>query len=332
VVQVSEAYWGLVASTERLGLAQRSLQIASDELEQTRERVQEGFAGSGDVLQVERAVGGARQALVVSEARVKGAESRLARLLGRDLRGRQALTAGDRPVFPDVSADLETSLQRARGANVDWLLAKVALVEAADQRRLSRNDALPDLGLTGSMGWSGLGSDAEEARDEVLGASNRSWAVGADLSVALLARQARGTRAQARLRFAQAELALAAAEQDLLLTVEEAVRSVERDRSRVELAELTVAAAGAALDADRELLREGRGSTRDVVRSLEAMDGSQASLLQARIDLQASILRLSRVEGLLLTVADIRPAGLDPAPSSAPAAPPPAPATSPVAP
>ena len=300
VVNVSEAYWGLLAAIQRAELARRSKDIAERELTDTLERQEEGFAGSGDVLQVERAVGSARQRVVVAEAEVSASQARLARLMGRRLVDMPRFQPVDVPELSDTGVDLSASLERALQANVYWLQARIATEDAEDALRMARNEALPDLDLSGSVGFSGLAANGVDARAEVLGGDNRAWALGADLSVDLPARAARASRSQARLSRDQALLGLRGAEEDLVLVVQDAVRQVTRDESRVALAEQTVDAARKALEADQELLREGRGSTRNVIISLESLDEAQAGLLQARIDLQASLLRLARVEGRLL--------------------------------
>lgn len=306
VVDVSGAYWGLRGALQRQELARRSQELAEEELAQTLERQAEGFAGSGDVLQVERVVGSARQRVVVADAAVEEAQDRLARLLGRPLLEDPRFRPTDEPAADIAAADPDAALARARGGNVAWLQARLDAEAAEDALRMARNEALPELDLSGSVGWSGLAADSEDARAEVFGGENRSWALGADLSVDLPAREARAGRSQARLERDQALLALQAAEEDLVMSVQDAVRDVVRDESRVGLAEQTVEAARKALDADRELLREGRGSTRDVVISLESLDEAQVGLLEARIDLEASLLRLARVEGRLLQVVGVQ--------------------------
>jgi outer membrane protein TolC len=82
--------------------------------------------------------------------------------------------------------------------------------------------------------------------------------------------------------------------------VAQAVDAVVRDRARVDLATATLAAAEAGLAADQELYREGRGSTRDVVRSLEVLEEAQVGRLAAEIDLQAAWLALARLRGRVL--------------------------------
>lgn len=298
--EVSAAYWGLVAAREQLVLARRSQEIGEQELADTKGRFAEGFVGSGPVLQVERAVGVARQAVVVAEAEQAGSEAQLAAVMGRPLVGRSAIEPVDRPVVPQVDPVLEQALVSARQGNADWLRAGLSREQAADTARQSRQGALPDLGLSGSLGWSGLDGDPSEARRGVTEGSYRAWAIGADLSLPLLGRASVAALRETRAVDRQAELDLEMAEQSLILAVEEAVRAVVRDRSREDLAGQTLEAARAVLAAEQELLAEGRGATRDVILALEDLDSAQVGRLQAEIDLQASLLELARVEGRLL--------------------------------
>jgi outer membrane protein TolC len=128
----------------------------------------------------------------------------------------------------------------------------------------------------------------------------RAWALGARLTVPLAWSGARGELEQARLGLAHVELDADGAEQDLVAQVQAALDAVGRDRARVGLAEATRLAAQMGLAADQELYREGRGATRDVVRSLEALEEAQVAGLAAQIDLQASLLDLARLRGRVL--------------------------------
>jgi len=301
VLDVSDAYWGLVAAEESYALAKRSREVAEEQLDETMERLDEGFAGSGDVLQVERAVGVARQSEVIAEAEVDASEDRLARLIGVPLIGREDIAPSDRPAVPPLAPDSQVSLELARANNASWQRANLAAEQARLDFRQARNSALPDLGVTGTVGRAGGPDAPDTSRTQLLSGDYPSWGLGADLSIPLPARDPRAAWQRARLSKEQAELDLLAAEQDLVLEVEAAVRAVNRDRSRLELADQTLDAAREALAADQELLDEGKGSTRNVVLSLESLAEAQVSRLAAEIDLQSSLLVLQRVEGRLLS-------------------------------
>lgn len=307
VVDVAGAYWTLVAARETVQLARRSLDISMDQLADTRERRAEGFAALGDVLQVERAVGVARQALVVAEAELQASEEDLRRLLGMPLASPGELIPVDRPRVPELVLEADHVLARAREANAAWRWQQLELQATEDAWRVTRNSALPSVDVSGGVGWSGLAAGSAAARGQVLSFSYPAWSLSVDVSVPVGGRAGRRQVERAWLEVQQVRLATEAAAQDLELDVRAAIRDLERDRARVELAHRTVEAAEAALAADQELLRDGRGSTRDVVRSLESLDAALAARLEAEIDFQQSLFEVYRVEGVLLDTLGIAP-------------------------
>jgi len=301
VLATATAYWSVVGARETLTIAQRSLAIAEQQLAETRERRAEGFAALGDELQVERAVYTARQAELLAETRAANAESRLLRLMGHDLGRRPPLELGDRPVDPSQPPDLQLSTDIALEYNARWLQHRILVQSAAEQLQLTRNASLPDLDLSGSVGLAGSDTEPRDARTQVFSGHQPAWSLGVTLSMPIPGRTEDLAADQAWLSSLEARLAMQAAEQDLVQSVEIAVRSVKRDMERVQLARRTVEIAQAALEADQELVAEGRGSTRELVRSLESLDAAQVSRLHAEIQLQITVLELMRIEGLLLT-------------------------------
>lgn len=303
VADVANAYWGLVAARENARLARRSVEIAERQLAETRERFGEGFAGTGDVLQVERALGVARQTAVVAETAEIAAERSLARRVGLPQGGPVAIEPVDRPEPAAAEVDPDAAREFAARANTSLLRARLGVEEARATARHARNAALPDLGVAASVGWSAaVGPDAAAgATASLLSGADRAWAVAATLTTPLSPRGPLAEARQGRLALERAELEAEATWEDVQQALDAAVRAVARDRARVELAAATLAAAQAGLDADQELYREGRGSTRDVVRSLESLEEAQVARLEAEIDLQASLLELMRLQGTLLS-------------------------------
>ena len=86
ILDVSAAYWQLVAADQRWTLATQSRAIAEQAVTDMEERFAAGFVGTGDVLQMRRAFGATRQSEVSAEAARQQANNRLCRLLGRDVR------------------------------------------------------------------------------------------------------------------------------------------------------------------------------------------------------------------------------------------------------
>ena len=299
-LQVSDSYWQLLAARENLRLTRRSLGIAEEQHQDTTERLGEGFAATGDLLQVQRLVGVARQAVVVAEAREEAAAQSFNRLLGYPVVIQEPVQLADHPTVPMEDPELVQALLLAQQFNAGILQQGLDLAGVEDATKVARNSALPSLDVGGAVGLFGSSEDAGEALSQVGRRTYPSWSVGLDFSVPIPGRQPLNGLAQQELQLERARLEMEAAMVDLELSTRAAVRDVRRDRKRVELASETVEAARAALDADRELLRDGRGSTRDVVLSLEALDEAQISKLSAEIDLQSSMLSLQQVQGTLL--------------------------------
>jgi len=299
VVDVANAYWELVAARESTRLAERAATIAEQQLADTQERFDEGFAGSGDVLQVERALGVARQSFVVARATEAGAGRVLARRMGLPLEAAPALALTDRPAPPEAAPDAARALAEAREGNAAYALAKLAVEVARREQGAARLAALPNLDLSASVGVS-ADSDPAGALPALTASPEAAWSLGATVSVPLAFAGARAEVEQGAIGLSRAEIEANAAWEDLVGQVAQAVDAVVRDRARVDLATATLAAAEAGLAADQELYREGRGSTRDVVRSLEVLEEAQVGRLAAEIDLQAAWLALARLRGRVL--------------------------------
>lgn len=305
ILDVSTAYWQLVAADQRFTLAVQSRSIAESSVGDMQERYDAGFVGTGDVLQMQRAFGAARQREITAEAARQQANNRLCRLLGRDVRRPPRLVPSDAPVIPETVPEEAEVLAQALVANARFRQATLDLDDARLAVAGARSQALPDLSVNGRVGLSGLANDAASSRRTTLSGDFNDWSVGANLSVPLLGRSTRAGLRQARLDAENARIAREAAEQDLVLRVQDAVRAAQRDRLRVELATETERVAALALTADQELLAEGRGSSRNVAQSLELLQQSGVDLLEARIGLQGSLLELQRVAGTLVGPNDV---------------------------
>jgi len=299
-LDVGDAYWGLVSARQGRELADRAVELAERQLAETEERQSAGFAGSGDVLQVQITVGQARREQVNAITRLEGAEASLARILGIPQREGADLDPVDSPLVSDQKPERDALLDSALAHNAGFLLAGLQHERSVRSAKRARNAALPDLSVDGNAGWSAGDETAGTARANLTGAPSPSWGLGVSVSLPLLMRDTQAQYGVAKLRQDQAELSLKAAEQDLILEVDGAMRKVVSDRANLEVAKQTLEHATLSLEAQRELLSEGRGSTRDVVDALESLRAAEATKLEAEISCQGSLMRAFQVSGTLL--------------------------------
>ncbi len=302
VLSVSDAYWGLVSAREQLAIADRGVQLAQEQLASTQERLAEGFAGSGEVLQVQVSLGQAERTRVDIAASVGSAEDRLARLLGMSVGEGPDLQLTDRPTVPDALPGREQLLEQAMANNAQLELARRVLEQARRDARRGKNGALPDLTFDAGASLSSGGVEPAAVREQLWANPAPSYGVGLSVGLPLIPRQALADHAIAKVGLEQAELAMQAVEQDVALLVADAARDLDRSRAALVNAEATREVAALSLAAQRELLTEGRGATRDVVDALEALRGAEAAELDARIQLQLSVLRAEQAAGLLVSL------------------------------
>jgi outer membrane protein len=300
VIAVSGAYWGLVSAREQQAIAQRGVDLAQAQLAETRERLDAGFAGSGDVLQVQVLVGQAQRSLVNATADMASAEDALARLLGLPLAEAPDLQPTDVPEVPEGLPERAGVLAEAQQRNASLGIARVNLERAERAARRGKNGTLPDLGLNANASWSAGGDDPQVVRSDLFQNPAPSYGMGLTVGLPIVPRQAFATFATSSIAKEQATLAFEAAQQDLEVSVARAVRAMDRDRAGLVAAVQTLEFARLSLEAQQELLGEGRGSTRDVVDSLEALRAAEAAELNAKIALQLSVLQTEQIAGTLV--------------------------------
>lgn len=299
-LEVTVAYWNLLSAREQLIIAVRSHELAEEQLRQTLERQTAGFAGSGDVLQVKVLVGGAQRQELFARANVNSAALRLARLMGRPLAEAEEVELSDRPTVPNTFPTVEQLAARAVAGNAGFLSATIDFERARRAATRARINALPAVNLNASAGFSAGATTATAVRQQLVTSPAGSVGVGVNVALPLIPREAAARLGMATLSLEQAELQLEAAEQDLHIDVVDAVRTIERDVASLTAAAQTLEFALASLDAQKELLAEGRGSTRDVINALESLRSAQASELDARIAVQRSLQASARLTGDLL--------------------------------
>jgi len=297
---VGDAYWGLVSARQGRQLAERAVELAERQLAETEERQVAGFAGSGDVLQVKISVGQALREQVNAITSLEAAEANLARILGIPLTDGHEIDPVDTPMVSTDTPPRNILLESALANNAGFLLSDVQHERSLRDVKRARNAALPNLTVDGSAGLSAGNPIASASRSALIGAPSPSWGVGVSVSLPLLMRDTQAQYGVAKLRKEQAEIARKAAKQDLILEVDDAIRTVISDRANLEVAMQTLEHATLSLEAQRELLSEGRGSTRDVVDALESLRAAEATKLEAEIACQGSLLQAFQVSGTLL--------------------------------
>ncbi len=194
--KAASAYWKWVASGEKLALERRQLALAVERAGGIRRQVEEGALPRMELVDNERVVLERQLAVIEAEQALANAAIGLS-LWFRDDAFEPMLPGAERLPAPAPLPDAppagvpEEDAHRAADARPEVALLDALLAQAETERRLARNQLLPELTVTGQLSQDFGDGDKSKAPLEV--------DVGAVASVALPARKARGELERARL-------------------------------------------------------------------------------------------------------------------------------------
>jgi len=289
----AEAWFGLLASVDGVGIAEDAVAQARRHLERAAKRVELGEAVLNDRLQAEVSLRRLEADLAAARGGLANAREAVRRLTGRYPASRQEVPAP----FPPVSGAREALVAEALAGRLEPRQARHAVAAAEQDVREKRGRFLPSLALTATYGRLG----------EELDALSWQWNAGVALDLPLYeSGQRLSLVREARAGLEQAQAAAEAEARDVERDVLAIANDLEAAAARIESLRTGAAAATEALRLSERRYEVGLAD------SLEVVD-AQVSLTAARTGLAAERYRR---EVLTLRLADAL--GRDPLGAAAP--------------
>jgi outer membrane protein TolC len=301
---VHRAYWDLVAALEQLGVADATLNLGREQLDQNKRRLDAGVGTEVEVLQAETNVAQRIEQRLLALVTVYGADDALKAVLfpGIDKRTWEiqitpatALPEStDWPVPPWESALMVAIEQRPelRVQRMEVDISEVRLVRATSERRVgldlnlsstSRSiDGDPNDAFQSAVGWDFPSNRAELALSAPLG--NRT-AKNAE-------RAARALTRESRLVYDQRESEIAA-------EVRAAIRQIIYSTQAAKAAMSSLDLARRQLAAEEARFREGLSTTFQVLEFQQQLAEALSSERRARVVYVKARVALDKAEGVL---------------------------------
>jgi len=302
--QVSDAYWDLVSAREQLLVADETLALGREQLEQNKRRLAAGVGTEVEVLQAETNIAQRVEQQLLRRVAVKNAEDRLKGLMypgkspqtwERELAPTSALPEQESVPSLDWKAGVAIALQKRSELKQQALeidVTEQGLVRAVSERRPTL-----DLGL---QARSAIQSANEgDAFDDVFGWELPQTTVSLNFSTPLGNRQALNNERLARASIRAARITYDRLESQIV----EEVRVAERN-ARYQLQAVQAAAASRAL-AERQLsweqsrYREGLSTNFQVLEFQQQLAESRYSHTLARANLVKALTQLEFAQGVL---------------------------------
>ena len=330
VKNVLDTYWDLVFQTQDIRVKEEGLNYARVVLEQNRAQLDAGALTQLDVTQAEAEVASRQEDVVTARYARRVSEALLKKLISsRPDPGliTAEITATSQPAATPRAAavDLAQAIQRAQETAPEVRRALIDLESRKIDIEFTRNQLRPSLDLSAGYSQSGLGgtkitrdyntpggllnapivSEAPGALGDSLGSLFRARYTGfyatINFRVVMDNDDARATNAQARITLAQAEERLRGTRQNIAYQVREAAERIERDRARIQSAEVTVRFDEQRLAGEQEKVSQGESTTRFVLESQRDLEDARSRLARARSDAMKAQLAFDRQVGDLLS-------------------------------
>jgi len=327
VVQFIEtAYWDLVAQSQAVRVARKSLETALSLLDQTRIQYEVGVKSRVEVVEAEAGVAAREFDLIRAVNRHQKAQDDLIdAVFGTRLTGGSRLTvaaADDPENYVSYDIDTEDAADQALAKRPELAEAQAAIEQQQLKLKFAKNQRLPQLDLRASYGTSGRRGEGVTSfnfqtgnpgpnpttGDNVGDTLNDYWTnrggedllVGAVFSIPLGNITARHNVSMSELELRKAKAQLTRLRQDIILQVREEARNLASAQEGIEAAERRRLAAAEQLRAEQVRLEYGESTPFKVLEKEQDLVEAENEKIGALFTYRKSVIDLRRAQGTIL--------------------------------
>jgi len=318
---VRNAYWDLAYAVASLAVQQQSLELAEEQLRNTRARVEIGSSPPIDVVQDESEVASRREAVILAQSQIETAEDAL-RVLIFDTSSPDFWTirieTTELPEFQPVPVDEAAAVRNALDRRTDLENTRTQLEISDIGIRYQRNQTLPDVSASFNYNLSAVGGTqiqreggffgtgdvvtTETTRSfgtvmsDILKAQYPSWTASVNISYPLGTSSAEAGLARARLERSRSETQLRQQELQISQQVRQQARNVRTNEQRVQTTQVSRQLMERRLQAEEQKLAAGTSTNYLVTQAQRDLANARNSELQAVLDYYRSLVDLETVQ------------------------------------
>ncbi|MFP6624351.1 MAG: TolC family protein, partial [Myxococcota bacterium] len=330
VVQFIEtAYWDLVAQSQAVRVARKSLETARSLLDQTQTQYEVGVKSRVEVVEAEAGAAAREFDLIrASNRHQKAQDDLIDAVFGTRLTAGSRLSiepADDPENYVHYDIDTEDAANEALAKRPELAEAQAAIEQQQLKLKFAKNQRLPQLDLRASYGASGRRGEGvytesrfgsitgETTGDNVGDTFNDYWTnrggedlqVGAVFSIPLGNVSARHNVSKSALALRKAKTQLTRLRQDIILQVREEARNLASAQEGIEAAERRRIAAAEQLRAEQVRLEYGESTPFKVLEKEQDLVEAENEKIGALFTYRKSVIDLHRARGTILEARNI---------------------------
>ncbi len=297
VIQNTEnAYHNLAFAREQLKVFNSSFELANRLWEEAKIRRQTGVATDLDVLTGEVGVANARRNVILGTQTVKDRQDALLALIGQ-FELDSALGTVRFAEVTDGAPIFATSLRMAKESQPDYLASIATIEQLKLDLVVAKDSAKPDLSVGAAIGLNGTNGSGHDAFNDALDRQSHSWQVDFAFNYPWGQTSDRARYRQSLATLNREQVHLKQIEQNIELQVRSAVRSVETNLENVKIASLAARLSQQQYELEKAKFDAGQSTSYRVLQAQTDLETARVSELQAKVNLQAAITTLHRIEG-----------------------------------
>ena len=305
LLQVSNAYWDLVAARRQLEVAQSSLGLGLDQVERNQRRLDVGLGTRVEVLQAEAEVAVRREQRLLAEVTVEQAGDMLKQLLfpGTDPELWESIPVPTTPLPQELDTggqpDWRSALLAAIEQRPDLRQARADIDAAQLQLARARSERLAGLDLSLSANARGDANSAGDSIEQITDLDQPTYTAALTYSMPIGNRVTKHAERAASISLRQARLTYDATEAQVAGLVRQAVRDVQYQAEAVRAALQSRELARQQLAAERARYEEGLSTNHQVLEFQQALAQTQSSERAARVAFAKALVNMEYVQGYL---------------------------------
>ncbi len=305
LLQVSNAYWDLVAARRQLEVAQSSLGLGLDQVERNQRRLDVGLGTRVEVLQAEAEVAVRREQRLLAEVTVEQAGDMLKQLLfpGTDPELWESIPVPTTPLPQELDTggqpDWRSALLAAIEQRPDLRQARADIDAAQVQLARARSERLAGLDLSLSANARGEANSAGDSIEQITDLDQPTYTAALTYSMPIGNRVTKHAERAASISLRQARLTYDATEAQVAGLVRQAVRDVQYQAEAVRAALQSRELARQQLAAERARYEEGLSTNYQVLEFQQALAQTQSSERAARVAFAKALVNMEYVQGYL---------------------------------
>jgi outer membrane protein TolC len=312
VATLQNAYWDLAAFQLNVQVAQNSLAVSKELLEENRKQEQIGTMSHLDVVTAESQAAASARDLILAQTALEQQVTTVKQLISK--KGDAALDAATIVVtdqMPQPSEadlpDMKAALQTAQANRPEIREGQNNLQNQDVAIAYTKNNQLPSLSVFGLAAGSGLQGNTLLATGGVAGSLAQTFsaqypegAFGASFSAIIRNRSALADSARAQLERNQLQVGLQNTRNQVVMQVQQARIGIIQGKSQVEAAQEAVRLAQLTLDGERKKLEVGISTSYNVVLRERDLVTAQYAEVQALDTYVKAMVALDQATGTTL--------------------------------